>query len=37
METLKGKIAIVRIYNTALSQSDIQNEYNLYKTRFGLT
>jgi hypothetical protein len=36
METLKGKIAIVRIYNTALSQSDIQNEYNLYKTRFGL-
>lgn len=36
-ETLKGKIAIARVYNKALSQSEIQTEYNTYKTRFGLT
>lgn len=36
-ETLKGRIAIARIYTRALSVSDIQVEYAQFKTRFGLS
>jgi hypothetical protein len=31
-----GKLAIVRIYNTALSQGDITQNFNAQKSRFGL-
>ena len=31
-----GKLAVVRIYNTALSQSDITQNFNAQKSRFGL-
>ncbi len=36
-ETLRGKIAIARVYTKALSVAEIQQEYNSYKTRFGLS
>ena len=32
-----GKLAIVRIYNTALSNADLLTNYNATKARFGLT
>ena len=32
-----GKLAIVRIYNTALSDADLLTNYNATKARFGLT
>ena len=31
-----GKLAVVRIYNTALSQNDITQNFNAEKSRFGL-
>lgn len=31
-----GKIAIVRVYNKALSAAEVQQNYNLQKARFGL-
>jgi hypothetical protein len=36
-EYFKGGIASTQIYNRALSQSEILQNYNAYKTRFGLT
>ena len=36
-ETLRGQIAIARVYTKALSVAEIQQEYNSFKTRFGLS
>lgn len=36
-ENWGGKLAVVRIYDNALSQSDINNNYNVHKSRFGLS
>jgi hypothetical protein len=36
-EYFKGGIASTQIYNRALSQSEVLQNYNAYKTRFGLT
>ena len=33
---LNGKVAIARIYNRALSQAEITQNYNAQKGRFGL-
>jgi hypothetical protein len=35
-ETVNAKIAVVNIYNRALSDSEVAHNYNIYKTRFGL-
>jgi hypothetical protein len=36
LENLTGRIAIARIYTKALSVAEIQQEWNYFKTRFGL-
>ena len=36
MERLEGKIAIVRIYNRLLTNTEIADHYNAEKARFGL-
>ena len=35
--SLNGKIAISRIYNRALTSTEVLQNYNAYKSRFGLT
>jgi hypothetical protein len=35
--SLLGRISVAQIYNRALSQAEILQNYNAYKTRFGLT
>ena len=35
-ERLQGKVAIVRVYNKVLSSSEIAQNYNAEKDRFGL-
>jgi hypothetical protein len=35
--SFNGKIDIVKIYNRALSSSEVQQNYNKYKSRFNLS
>jgi hypothetical protein len=35
--SLLGGISVAQIYNRALSQAEILQNYNAYKSRFGLT
>ena len=35
-ETIQGKIAVVNIYNRALTDAEVSQNFNHYRTRFGL-
>jgi len=34
--TMDGKVGVVKLYNGVLSSADVTNEFNTYKTRYGL-